>query len=160
MPTIFSYCLRYDNGFAPNPFWGRCTLAICKPPIRRYAEVGDWVVGRGSVESPIGDVSGMVVYAMLVTQKMTMEEYDRFTQAKLPRKIPLMNSADLLRQCGDSIYDYSAPTPSLRPSEHSDENQSTDLNGRWVLLSNHFFYFGDRPVALPQPPLRLLNPTH
>ncbi len=150
MPTLFSYCIRYDNGSAPNPFWGRCTLAICKPLIRRYAEVGDWVVGTGSVESPIGDVSGMVVYAMLVTQKMTMEEYDRFTQAKLPRKIPLMNSADLRRQCGDSIYDYSAPTPSLRPSEHSDENQSTDLNGRWVLLSNHFFYFGDRPVALPE----------
>src|SRR5207302_2938500 len=107
MPTLFSYCIPYDNGVAPNPFWGRCTLAICKPLIRRYAEVGDWVVGTGSVASPIGDISGMVVYAMLVTEKMTMKEYDRFTRSKLRRKIPLRNSTNPRRCCGDSIYDFS-----------------------------------------------------
>ncbi|MFL5660153.1 MAG: hypothetical protein ACJ8BW_02250, partial [Ktedonobacteraceae bacterium] len=150
MPTLFSYCIPYDKGSAPNPFWGICTLAICKPRIRQTAEVGDWVVGTGSVTSPIRDVSGRVVYAMLVTEKMTMEEYDRFTQAELPGKIPLMNSADRCRRCGDSIYDYSTPTPSLRPGVHSENNQSTDLNGYYVLLSNHFFYFGDSPALLPE----------
>src|SRR5262249_55154673 len=61
-PTLFSYCIPYDFGSAPNPFWGLCTLAICKPDIRRTANVGDWVVGTGSAVSPIGNISGKVVY--------------------------------------------------------------------------------------------------
>ncbi len=150
MPTLFSYCIRYDNGAAPNRFWGLCTLAICKPRIRQSANVGDWVVGTGSVVSPVGDVSGAVVYAMLVTQKMTMEGYDEFTQSELPGKIPLMDSDDPRRRSGDSIYDFSTLSPSLRPSVHRKKNQSTDLSGGWVLLSNHFFYFGDKPVVLPE----------
>ncbi len=79
MSTLFSYCIPYDDGAAPNPFWGLCTLAICKPRIRQSAKIGDWVVGTGSAASPVGDVTGKVVYAILVTQKMTMEDYDRFT---------------------------------------------------------------------------------
>jgi hypothetical protein len=148
--TLFSYCIPYDDGAAPNPFWGLCTLAICKPRIRQSANVGDWVVGTGSVNSPVGNVSGKVVYAMRVTQKMTMANYDRFTQSKLSRKIPLMTSADPRRRSGDSIYDFSTSTTTLRPSVHGEGNKETDLSGKYVLLSNHFFYFGDQPVALPE----------
>jgi hypothetical protein len=150
MTTLFSYCIPYDDGAAPNPFWGLCTLAICKPRIRQAANVGDWIVGTGSKHSPIGDISNEVVYAMLVTQKMTIEDYDRFTKSELPRKIPKMESRDLRRQFGDSIYDFSKYPPCLRPSVHNEENRSTDLSGGWVLLSDHFFYFGDRPIALPE----------
>ena len=32
-----------DYGFAPNPYFGYCTLATCKPVIRRCAGVGDWI---------------------------------------------------------------------------------------------------------------------
>ena len=150
MPTLFSYCIRYDNGAAPNPFWGLCTLAICKPAIRRAANIGDWIVGTGSVNSPIGDISGMVVYAMRVTQKMTMEEYDQYTRLESPNKIPQINHADPRRWYGDSIYDFSIPTPSLRPGVHDEGNKCTDLNGEYVLLSDDFFYLGDRPVPLPE----------
>ena len=122
MSTLFSYCIPYDDGAAPNPFWGLCTLAICKPRIRQAAFIGDWIVGTGSKNSPIGDVSNKVVYTMLVTQKMTMEDYDRFTQSELPRKIPKMQSKDLRRHYGDSIYDFSKCPPSLRPSVHTEEN--------------------------------------
>lgn len=38
---LFSYIVTHDAGFAPNPFWGYCTLACCKPAIRRTANVGD-----------------------------------------------------------------------------------------------------------------------
>ena len=48
METIYSYVLRTDDGAAPNPLWGTCTLTICKPVIRRTAKVGDWVIGVGS----------------------------------------------------------------------------------------------------------------
>lgn len=39
--NIYSYVLRTDDGAAPNPFWGTCTLTICKPVIRRTAHIGD-----------------------------------------------------------------------------------------------------------------------
>ncbi len=157
MSTLFSYCIPYDDGAAPNPFWGLCTLAICKPRIRQAAHVGDWIVGTGSKNSPIGDISHKVVYAMLVAQKMTMEDYDRFTKSQLPRKIPKMESKDLRRCVGDSIYDFSKYPPPLRPSVHDEENRSTDLIGGWVLLSNHFFYFGDRPITLPKELLEIVK---
>jgi hypothetical protein len=160
--TLFSYCIPYDNGAAPNPFWGRCTLAICKPGIRRVAKQGDWVVGTGSVNSPIGNVRGKVVYAMRVSQKLTMKEYDRYTQSELHGKIPLMTSTDHRRRSGDSIYDFSTPIPSLRPSVHNEKDRSKDLSGAYVLLSNHFFYFGDQPVALPEAlrEIVLQGPSH
>lgn len=87
-PTIFTYVLRYDNGAAPNPFWGVCTLVICKPIIRRCAKVGDWVIGTGSAKSPIGDIRNSFVYIMQVTGKMSMRDYACFTKENLPQKQP------------------------------------------------------------------------
>jgi hypothetical protein len=43
MTRLFSYTIPVDDGAAPNPFRGMCTLAICKPTIRRVAKKGDWV---------------------------------------------------------------------------------------------------------------------
>lgn len=155
MPKLFSYRIPWDGGSAPNPFWGCCTLAICKPRIRQAATVDDWVVGTGSAVSPLGDISNKVVYAMRVTDKKTMKEYDEFTRSKLSRKIPLLTSSDPRRHSGDSIYDYSVPNdaipyPALRPGVHGESNRETDLNGGYVLLSTYFFYFGDQPVTLPE----------
>lgn len=42
---VFTYVLDHDTGFAPNPFHGWCTLAGCKPVIRRTARIDDWIVG-------------------------------------------------------------------------------------------------------------------
>lgn len=44
-PNIFRYIVAYDHGTAPRPYGGVCTLAICKPTIRKAARVGDWVIG-------------------------------------------------------------------------------------------------------------------
>jgi hypothetical protein len=62
---LFSYCIQTDDDAAPNPFWGLCTLTICKPVIRRVAEVGDWIVGIGSVNVDVDgeDFSGRLLYA-------------------------------------------------------------------------------------------------
>jgi len=151
MTRLFSYCLPFDDGAAPNPFWGLCTLAICKPAIRRAAHVGDWVLGTGSVNSPIGNISESVVYAMRVTQKLTMADYDAFTRKRLKFKIPAPRSKDPRRIVGDSIYDFDLPAvPQRSGSVHEEANRDTDLEGEFVLLSNHFFYFGDQPVVLPQ----------
>lgn len=39
---VYSYVMIADNGFAPNPYYGICTLACCKPRIRKG--VGDYVI--------------------------------------------------------------------------------------------------------------------
>ena len=148
--TVYSYCVRYDTGAAPNPFGGVCTLVICKPKIRRVAKPGDWIIGFGSAHSPIGDVSGKIVYAMKVTQRMTMREYDDFCRRRLPFKIPDWRSRKPERMVGDCIYDFRVEgAPRIRRSVHSEKDRATDLGGRYALLSNHFYYFGDRPFALP-----------
>jgi hypothetical protein len=41
MKKLYSYCIPVDDGAAPNPFWDICTLVICKPVIRRTAQIGD-----------------------------------------------------------------------------------------------------------------------
>jgi hypothetical protein len=146
---LFSYCIPIDDGAAPNPYWGFCTLAICKPAIRRVAKIGDWVVGTGSRNSPIGDISGHVVYAMRVTEKLTLAEYDAFARRLCRGKIPVLGHRDVRRRLGDAVYDFRTDPPLLRPSVHTEGNRERDLSGVYALISDHFFYFGDRPQKLP-----------
>jgi len=148
---LYSYCLRYDHGAAPNPFWEICTLAICKPAIRRTAGIGDWIVGLGSANSPVGNVSDSVVYAMKVTDKRGFWGYDLFCQSNYPGKIPDWRNSDFKRRVGDCIYDFSnGNLPKIRLSVHDEQNRKTDLSGEHILISNHFYYFGNKPEKLPE----------
>lgn len=81
MPRLFSYVVEHDEGRSPNPFGGYCTLAHCKfssdgkhPNVTELAEVGDWVVGTGG-RSARSAGHGRLVYAMKVTEKLTLEDY-------------------------------------------------------------------------------------
>jgi Nucleotide modification associated domain 2 len=152
-PRLFSYVVRHDTGLAPNPFWGVCTLALCKPGIRRAAREGDWIVGLGSKAARAGDLSGRVVFAMRVTKKMSLEDYDAFARESLPEKIPVPHASDLPSRFGDAQYDYRFGSPVQRPGAHGPANRASDLSGRFALLSDDFAYFGRRAVPLP-PSLR------
>lgn len=66
---LFTYKVIYDAGSAPNPYHGICTLALCKPAIRRVAKVGDLIAG---FESGNG---GRLVYCMQVTEVLTWAQY-------------------------------------------------------------------------------------
>jgi hypothetical protein len=148
---LYSYTLRYDDGAAPNPFWGVCTLAIRKPSIRLAAEVEDWIVGLGSAKSPIGDISDHVVYAMKVTSKMTLEEYDQFCKTFVIKKKPDWRNRDYRMRMGDCIYNYIAGStnPKMRTGVHIEANMEKDLGGLYALVSKQYYYFGDQPVKLP-----------
>ena len=159
MPRLFTYCIPVDDGAAPNPYWGVCTLAICKPVIRRTAKIGDWVVGTGSTSAPSGDLSGKIVYAMEVSSVMSLAEYDEWTRNHRREKIPDLQSQDLHRRVGDSIYDFSCNPANQRPSVHNEGNRETDLGGKNVLLSMNFYYFGNRPLPLPPHLQRIIHQT-
>ena len=45
---LSAYIITVDSGFAPNPFGRFCTLACCKPTIRRMAEKDDTVIACAS----------------------------------------------------------------------------------------------------------------
>ena len=63
---LFTYIIVHDTGFAPNPFWRYCTLACCKPVIRRTAAKGDWIVGISPKNS-----GNRLIYAMKVTEELS-----------------------------------------------------------------------------------------
>jgi hypothetical protein len=129
MPKLFTYCMTNDTGAAPNPFGGVCSLNICKPVIRRVADVNDWIVGTGSTEFGF---ENQVVYAMQVTEKLTMQEYYERCVKQL-----------------QGIYDFSTEPTTLLQSVHKEGNRVHDLGGKYTLLSTNFYYFGDSPVLLP-----------
>jgi Nucleotide modification associated domain 2 len=151
--TLYSYVVAKDYGFTPNPFFGVCTLATCKPRIRSVAQVGDWVIGIGS---KIRRREKRVVYAMLVTGTMTFNEYwdaPRF-QVKKP------NLRGSKKQAfGDNIYVKDARTGvwSQANSHHSldngcvnEANVRADTQADRVLISDDFIYWGGSGPEIPQ----------
>jgi len=112
MTRIYSYVVRYDNGFAPNPFYGSCTLATCKPNIRKSAAIGDWVVGSGSNAKGVRR-GGHIVYAMRVTESMTFDEYDR--DPRFASKKPCRTGSQK-QSCGDNIYFRNAVGGAFHPT--------------------------------------------
>lgn len=150
---LYSYVVARDYGFAPNPFYGYCTLATCMPVIRRTAQVGDWVVGTGSVTKGL---DGRLVFAMRVDETMTYNEYwadDRFA-----RKRPNL-SGSLKQRYGDNIYHRPDPYAAWiqEDSHHSHEN---GVPNRWniahdtktdrVLVSQTFTYWGGEGPLIPK----------
>jgi len=111
LPTLFSYVVQTDYGSAPNPFWGVCALVICKPKIRRCAQVGDWIVGTSPTSSPIGNILGMMIYAMQVTDKMPMHEYDAWAQERRPEKVLHPRSGDPRLHVGMLLKPSILPCP-------------------------------------------------
>lgn len=146
--SLFSYVLRYDRGLAPNPYGGVCTLTLCKPVIRRVAQKGDWIVGTGSKRQ--GDVFGKVIYAMKVSEVMSMRDYNTHCQRELEVKIPVKNPKNWQEKAGDCIYDYSKGNePQIRDGMHTRGDLKRDLSGLNALLSDDFYYFGQEAVDLP-----------
>jgi hypothetical protein len=86
---------------------------------------------------------------MRVSEVLPLEDYDWWTKTNLPNKIPNVSSADYRRRVGDSIYDFSKGAPRQRPGVHNASNIGTDLGGKNVLISDHFYYFGDAAIKIP-----------
>ena len=155
---LHSYRVARDYGFAPNPFHGYCTLATCKPVIRRTAEIGDWVVGTGIKPRSRED---HIVYAMRVTEILTFDEY--WNDRRFIRKRPNLSSS-VKNAYGDNIYHRDTDTQEwIQENSHHSHNDGTpdvenvrhDTKTDRVLVSTHFFYWGGQG---PQIPRRFLGP--
>jgi len=149
--TLFSYVVRWDHGFAPNPFHGVCTLATCKPAIRKKAKVGDWVLGTGSAER---DYQGTAIFLMRVDEITTFDCY--WDDPRFARKRPVMNGS-LKQRFGDNIYHHAADGHWLQAdSRHSWDGSPNDANLKTdtgtterVLIGFDFVYWGDAAPKIP-----------
>ena len=147
---VFSYVVDRDIGFAPNPFFGFCTLATCKPDIRKFAKVEDWIIGTSSTTE---NKPKHIVFAMKVTEKMTFNEY--WNDSRFTNKKPFL-SGSRKYQYGDNIYYQENKKWLQLPSHHTEEDGSPNLlnikkdtKSDYVLISNHYYYFGNNSILIP-----------
>jgi len=130
-PTLYSYIVDHDNGFAPNPADGLCTLAKCKYGTNRanvveMAREGDWIVGTGGstgLKRLESAGVGRLIYAMRVDRKVPLTEYCR---------------------------EYGSRRIDARLDE-------VVASGRFALISKHFFYFGRNAINISEVPTRHLD---
>ena len=159
---LYSYVVARDYGFAPNPFFGVCTLATCKPRIRSTAEIGDWIVGTGSKKR---NREKHVVYVMRVTEAMSFNDY--WNDPRFQTKHPNLRGSKK-QAFGDNIYFKNSHTGKWHQenSHHSyadgrinRANVAADTQANRILVSTDFVYWGGMGPEIPK---RFLNygPDH
>ncbi len=134
-----SYIMRVDSGFAPNPFYGYCTLAACTP---NHSGVklskGDWIMGTEDINR-----GNKLIYAMEVDEVLNFNKYfnDKRFEAKKPTATGSWRST-----CGDNIYykDHHDQWTRVRSPHHNTEELFyKDTKNPFVFISKHFYYFGE-----------------
>lgn len=154
MTRLFSYVVRYDSGFAPNPFYGYCTLATCKPVIRQAAQVGDWIVGTGSADKKIRR-ENRLVHAMRIKETLDFRTY--WDDSRFRKKRP-MRQGSRRQSCGDNIYfrseddsrwlqldSFHAHLDASIRANHIVRDTGTDR----ILISDDYYYFGGEGPEIP-----------
>ena len=141
---VFYYVVDHDNGFAPNPYFGFCTLCRCKynetgektkaqrghKNIVELAEVGDWIIGTGGASKRSAG-HGNLVYAMQIDEKVNRGE--NFSERRFAVK-KRTDRGEYQEKMGDNL-------PPLNEFER--DNQ-------FALISWNFWYFGSKAICIPE----------
>ena len=152
MSKVYIYVVDRDFGFAPNPFHGCCTLATCKPGIRKMANLGDWVIGLGGGRLK---ATGRCIFAMRVSKKFTFNNY--WSDPNYLDKKPVRNGSSRM-MVGDNIYYFDPKNQKWKQadSHHSNsdgsvnpKNLKTDTKSDKVLIADYFYYFGKDAPPVP-----------
>jgi len=156
---IYSYRIDHDYGLAPNPFGKYCTVAVCKPGIRRSSnlKIGDWLIGTGSMalnrESQFDSVSRLI-YAMKVSEILDLNSY--WHDSRFEYKKPNMGGT-LSSVFGDNFYHKDNNDNWIQSDcahrnidgRYNDEHKRKDINGKNALISEVYYYFGDGAPEIP-----------
>ncbi len=142
---IASYVMKTDAGFAPNPYFGFCTLSACTPNYRNYdISPGDWIVGVSDSAS-----GNRLVYAMNISETMDHDAY--FRDERFAEKKP-DPSGSWQKRCGDNIYcrDERGDWVSFACVYHTEpEFLDRDTRHSKVYVAEEFYYLGDRMIRVP-----------
>ena len=136
---LYSYVVEHDTGYAPNPYFGFCTLCRCKfrksvagrKNIVESAKEGDWLIGTGGASKRSAG-HGKLIYAMLVTEKLTREKY--FSDSRFAQKKPVKTSTSTYEQ---------------KRGDNERASKVFEKREQFVLVSLHFYYFGSNAIDIP-----------
>jgi len=114
-----------------------------------------WVVGLAGAELQ-GRPRRSIVYVMQVTDVLDFACYYEEYPQKRPNRTPPLTSADPAWH-GDAIYTGNDPATAAqltlcahsRGDDEDEGNMRHDLGGRYVLVSDHFIYFGADALYRP-----------
>ena len=149
---LYTYVIARDFGFAPNPFHGYCTLATCKPGIRKAATAGDWVLGVGGKK--LGTAYRKCILLMKVSEKMSFQSY--WEDERFSLKKPCRNGTHV-KMLGDNIYHKNHANEWIQEDSHHSNSDGTPNVGNLqrdtgssdqVLISKDFFYFGSEAIPV------------
>lgn len=131
MSNIYKYVITHDAGTAPCVDNELLSLCICKPVIRRTAQIGDWIIataGKGLSQYP------KIIYAAKISDIISMHDYAQ----KFSNRMDSIYHSD-----GGSLTHYGGAIHSTT------ENQLRDKRGLRCILSKEFWYFGREMIELP-----------
>lgn len=160
--TVYSYVIEHDYGFAPNPFHGVCTLAGCKPDIRKAAKLGDVIIGTAASSTGL---PRHMVYWMRVDEITDFATYS--ADPRFQTKRPDMMAPGKLHRFGDNIYYPGGPDGALVQSfsfhsradgscnEHNYHRDTAKTHR--VLIGREFAYYGVLAREIPHDMLDLIK---
>ena len=149
---LYTYPITRDFGFAPNPFHGFCTLATCKPDIRKAAKVDDWVMGIGG--STLKSAKRKCIFLMKVSEKLSFQDY--WDEPRFSLKKPSRNGSRV-QMLGDNIYHKDEKGDWVQEDSHHSNPDGTPNSANLnrdtarcdqVLVSDNYFYFGSDAITV------------
>jgi len=142
---LYTYVVKVDAGFSPNPFWGACTLAACTPNHQgSRIKPGDWVAGFLNKAR-----EHRFLYAMQVDKIIGLDDY--FHEPRYQNKKPNL-SGTWKERCGDNIYSLGDDGEWIqhRNRFHLDEHiKEQDTRHARVFIGKRFWYLGKSAVMPP-----------
>ena len=101
MPTLHSYVMTMDDGFAPNPFHDVLTLACCMTTIRRVAEKDDYIVGLTGQRYRQGGPFRIIYAAKVTEEPLPFNKYGN--SPEFAKKHPDLEAGGIWAK-GDNAY--------------------------------------------------------
>lgn len=141
---IFTYRLTHDTGFAPCVDNGMLTLACCKGGTATVKRGLRYFIGRFFEENLQKDVevyiSGIyankLLYIAKIDKVITMNEY--FSKREYKDRIDQIYRLD-----GEKLKRKKCK---LRGVHDDDYSNNCDINGKYVLISKEFIFFGNKAI--------------
>lgn len=147
---FFCYKIVRDYGFAPNPYYGVCTLATCKPDVREWANKGDWIAAFAGKTTAFSE---RLVCLMRVDDIISFDEYWNSLEYQMKKPVFDRRYEDCY---GDNIYHHNDNNEWEQANSHhsfgfkiNEKNLRRDTKTDRVLISHYYWYFGDAALNIP-----------
>ena len=142
---VFTYALPFDYGSSPNPYGPALSLTLCKPGIRRVAQVGDYLVAfrPGTFH---------VVYVAKISEKLTLREYSNRCHQHEEWSVKIASAVNPTGDCQYRFVDGREEPIVNVYGPHVNIHLQGNLGENYCLLSTDFYYFGcgEEVTVLPE----------